>query len=44
MKRTSIALPADPNDPEDFDTTAEGLDRAQKARLIRMTRTALNLT
>ncbi len=44
MKRDSIALSADPADPEDFDVTVEGLDRAEKARLIRMTRTALNLS
>ena len=44
MKRNSIALPADPDDPEDFDVTVEGLERAERARLIRMTRTALNLS
>lgn len=44
MKTDSIALPADPEDAEDFDVTVEALDRAQKARLIRMTRTALKLS
>ena len=44
MKRNTIALPAELDDPEDFDVTVEGLDRAQKARLIRMTRTALGLS
>jgi len=37
-------LPADPNDPEDFDVTAQGLERGQRARLIRMTRTSLGLS
>ena len=39
-----VVLPADPNDAEDGDVTAEGLDRAQRARLIRRTRTSLGLS
>ncbi len=26
VKKSDIALPADPNDPEDFDVTFEGLE------------------
>jgi putative transcriptional regulator len=37
-------LPVDPSDPEDFDVTGEALDRAQRARLIRKTRTGLGLS
>jgi putative transcriptional regulator len=44
MKNDPIVLPADPNDPEDFDVTAQGLERAQRARLIRKTRTDLGLS
>lgn len=44
MKRKPIALPADPTDADDFDVTAEALDRAQRARLIRKTRTGLGLS
>ena len=44
MKKEHIVLPADPSDAEDFDVTAEGLDRAQRARLIRKTRTGLGLS
>ena len=43
MKREHIALPADPADGEDFDVTAEALDRGQRARLIRKTRTGLRV-
>ena len=39
MKNEPIILPADPTDAEDFDVGAEGLDRGQRARLIRRTRT-----
>ncbi len=39
-----VVIPADLNDPEDGDVTAEGLERGQRARLIRMTRTKLGLT
>ncbi len=44
MKKEPIALPADPDDPEDFDATHEDLDRAWKSRLIRKTRTGLGLS
>lgn len=44
MKKNPIILPADPADPEDFDVTAEAMDRAQRARLIRKTRLALKLS
>lgn len=44
MKKKSITLPADPTDTEDFDVTAEALDRGQRARLIRKTRTGLGLS
>lgn len=44
MKNELIVLPSDPADAEDFDVTAEALDRAQRARLIRMTRTKLGLS
>lgn len=44
MKSETIVLSADPNDPEDFDVTAQGLERGQRARLIRMTRTSLGLS
>lgn len=44
MRKEPIALPADLADPEDFDATPEALDRGQRARLIRTTRTALGLS
>ncbi|HMR51194.1 MAG TPA: helix-turn-helix domain-containing protein [Amaricoccus sp.] len=44
MKKERIVIPADPDDPEDFDVSAEALDRAQRARLIRRTRTGLGLS
>lgn len=44
MKNERIALPADPADAEDFGVTAEALDRGQRARLIRRTRTGLGLS
>ena len=43
MKKEPIALPADPADAEDFDVTGKSLDRGQRARLIRRTRTSLGL-
>jgi putative transcriptional regulator len=39
-----MTLPADPADPEDFDVTPEAMDRGQRARLIRKTRTDLGLS
>lgn len=44
VKKEHIVLPADLSDAEDFDVTAEGLDRGQRARLIRTTRIALGLS
>ena len=44
MRKEPIALPADPNDPEDFDVTAAGFERGLCARLIRTTRTGLGLS
>jgi putative transcriptional regulator len=44
VKNAHIALPADPADAEDFVTTDEAMDRAQRARLIRTTRTSLGLS
>lgn len=37
-------IPAHPNDPEDFDVSAEGLECGKRARLIRMTREKLGLS
>ena len=44
MKNELIALDRDPNDPEDFDVSVEGLDRAQRSRQIRTTRAKLGLS
>lgn len=44
MKSEPIALPADPVDAEDFDVSVDALDRGQRARLIRRTRTGLRLS
>lgn len=44
MKNARIALPSDPDDGDDFDVTVEAMDRGQRARLIRRTRTALGLS
>ncbi|KMO26306.1 XRE family transcriptional regulator [Methylobacterium variabile] len=44
MKSEPIALPADPADVEDFAVTVDALDRGQRARLIRRTRTGLGLS
>ena len=44
MRKEPIVLPADPNDLEDRNVSAEGLERGQRARLIRMTRTSLGLS
>jgi len=41
---SEIVLPADPNDPEDGDVSAEGMDRAGHAFLVRTTRTQLGLS
>lgn len=44
MKKEPIVLQADPADEEDFDVTDRALDCAQRARLIRKTRTGLGLS
>ena len=44
MKNEPTTLPADPGDPEDFETTAEALDRAERSRLVRTARTRLGLS
>jgi len=44
MKKEPIIIPADPNDEQDFDVTPTAMDRAQRSRLIRMTRTSLGLS
>lgn len=44
MKNEPTALPADVADTEDFDASAKALDRGQRARLIRQTRTGLGLS
>lgn len=44
LNKNRIVMKADPNDPEDGDVSAEGMERANKARLIRMTRTRLGLS
>ncbi len=43
-KNVPIEITADPMDDEDFDVSVEALDRAQRSRLIRRTRTALGLS
>ena len=45
MKNDStIVLPADPNDPEDFDVSAAGLERGLLGRRLRLLRTYMGLT
>ena len=39
-----IAIPADPNDPEDFDVSVAGLKRAHMGRRFRMLRHKLGVT
>jgi putative transcriptional regulator len=39
-----IAIPADPNDPEDFDVSVAGLERAHMGRRIRRLRNRLGLS
>lgn len=43
-KETTIAIPADPNDPEDFDVSVAGLERAHMGRRFRILRHRLGLT
>lgn len=43
-KETMIAIPADPNDPEDRDISVAGLERGLMGRRIRRLRNRLGLT
>ena len=43
-KETMIAIPADPDDPEDFDVSVAALERAHMARFIRVLRYDLGMT
>ena len=43
-KETMIAIPADPNDPEDRDVSVAGLERAHMGRRIRRLRHRLGLS
>ena len=43
-KETIIAIPADPDDPEDFDVSVAGAERARMGRRIRMLRHRLGLS
>lgn len=44
MKNAPVPLASDPSDAENFDVTIEALDRGQRSRLIRKTRTDLGLS
>ncbi|TMV67158.1 transcriptional regulator, partial [Thioclava sp. BHET1] len=44
MKKEHIILPADPEDVEDRAVSIAGMERGQRARLIRKTRTDLGLS
>lgn len=43
-KETTIAIPADPNDPEDFPVSVAALERAHMGRRIRILRHHLAMT
>lgn len=43
-KETTIGLPADPNDSEDFDVSVAGLERAHMGRRLRVLRNRLGMT
>lgn len=43
-KKTMIAIPADPNDPEDFDVTVAALERAHMGRRFRILRHRLGMS
>ena len=43
-KETTVAIPADPNDTEDFDVSVAGLERGLMGRRIRMLRNQLGLS
>lgn len=42
-KETMIAIPADPDDPEDFDVSVASVERAHLMRDVRLLRTRLGL-
>ena len=44
QKKEIIAIPADPDDPEDGDVTVEALERGLRARVIRKARVGLGLS
>ena len=44
MKNVPTKLPADVTDADDFETSVRALERGQRARLIRKTRTGLGLS
>lgn len=44
MKNALTTLPADATDVEDFDASAKAMERGQRARQIRQTRTKLGLS
>ena len=43
-KETTIAIPADPNDPEDFDVSFSGVERANMGQRFRVLRHRLGMT
>lgn len=43
-KETTIAIPADPSDPEDFDVSVAGLERGLMGRRIRKLRNRLGMS
>jgi putative transcriptional regulator len=43
-KETTIAIPADPNDPEDFDVSVAGVERGLMGRRIRRLRNRLGMS
>ncbi len=43
-KETMIAIPADPNDPDDFDVSVAGIERGLMGRRIRRLRNRLGMS
>ena len=43
-KESMVAIPADPDDPEDFDVSVAGLERGLMGRRIRMLRNRLGMS
>lgn len=43
-KETTIAIPADPDDPEDFDVSVAALERGLMGRRVRKLRNRLGMT